>query len=254
MKPIILAFAVVIGNFTAASADELMVSRSQPAVPDAALSAFITAFRAAITAKKPDFKRINAMFAPKVAAFSRSLDPLQPWFKSEAITADYLNDIADIIVEQGPAQDGVAPPDYRRDALSLMAGMIGGGSNLGKIKEMPGSLCAPAAWSYDVKAMKKYAASNDDQVSSLRFFAATKVMLTKPKSTAKAAGELPAFVPLSFVYEKTTPENWGKFVAANGLTGYLPDDEGQLGFSQMHICFGKVSGKYKATGIFGYGL
>jgi hypothetical protein len=254
MKSLALILAFIVGNLTSATANELIVSRSQPATPDAALSAFITSFRAAITAKKPDYKKINAMFAPKVTAFTRSLDPLQPWFKSNSITADYLNEIVDVIVEQGPPQDGVATPDYRTDALSLMAGMIGAGSNLGKIEEVPGSLCAPAAWSYNVKAMKKFAASNNDQVSSLRFFSTPKAMLAKPKVSAKSVGELPAYVPLSFIYEKTTPENWGKFVSANGLTGFLKDDTEQLGFSQMHICFGKVSGKYKVTSIFGYGL
>lgn len=254
MKSLALTLAFIVGGFTTATANELVVSRSQPATPDAALSSFVTSFRAAITAKKPDYRKINAMFAPKVAAFSRSLDPLQPWFKSNAITADYLNEIIDVIVEQGPLQDGVAAPDYRTDALSMMAGMIGDGTNFGKIKEVPGALCAPAAWSYDVKAMKKFAASNDDQVSSLRFFSAPKAMLAKPKVSAKSVGELPAYVPLSFIYEKTTPENWGKFVSADGLTGFLKDDTEQLGFSQMHVCFGKVSGKYKVTGIFGYGL
>ncbi len=246
--------ALVLATLPALSAQSVTVGYKSQVTPDAQLVEFVTAFRAAITAKTPDYKKIDAMLAPKVSAFSRSLDPLTPWHKHDAITADHINEIADIIVEQGPPQDGVAEPDYRVDALAQMARIIGDASNFGKIKELPAALCAPAAWSYDVKAIKKFAASNDDQVSSLRFFSGPKMMLTKPKVTAKPVDELPAFVPISFIYEKTTPDNWGKYISATGLTGYLQDDNAQLGFSQMHVCFGKVSGKYKVTGVFGYGL
>lgn len=246
--------SLVLATLPAWAAQSVTVGYKRQVTPDAQLTEFVSAFRAAITAKKPDYKKIDAMLAPKMSAFSRSLDPLAPWHKHDAITADYINEIANIIVEQGPPEDGVAAPDYRVDALAQMAHIIGDGSNFGKIKEVPGAICAPADWSYDAKAMKKFAASNDDQVGSLRFFAGTKMMLTKPKTTAKLVGELPAFVPISFIYEKSTPENWGKFISATGLTGYLQDDDAQLGFSQMHVCFGKVSGKYKVTGIFGYGL
>jgi hypothetical protein len=256
MSKLVLRLVCLLGAFPsiADAAEYPVVGMSQSVSPDPDLKAFVASFHAAITAKKPDYKKINAMFAPRVAAFTRSLDPLQPWGKRDAITKDHLNEVVDVIVEQGPPQDGVAAPDYRPDALAMMANMIGDASHLGKIKEVPGSLCAPAAWSYDVKSMQKFAASNDDQISSLRFFAVTKTMLAKPKASAKSTGELPAYVPLSFIYEKNTPSNWGKFVSANGLTGFLRDDVAQLGFSQMHVCFGKVSGKYRVTGIFGYGL
>lgn len=254
MLKVVLPLTCLLGTFplVANAADYPVVGLSQTVAPDAALTTFVASFRAAITANKPDYKKISLMFAPKLNAFSRSLDPLQPWHKHDAITADYLNEIADIIVEQGPPVDGNAEPDYRPDALAQMAGIMG--PSFGKIKEVPGQICSPAAWSYDLTAMKKFAASNDDQVSSLRFFAEPKVMRSKPKSSAKATGTLPALVPISFVFEKATPENWGKFISANGLTGFLPDDREQLGFSQMHVCFGKVSGKYKVTAIFGYGL
>lgn len=246
--------ALILAALPAVAAKSVTVGYQSQVTPDAQFMEFVTAFRAAITAKKPDYKKISTMLAPRINAFSRSLDPLAPWHKHDAITADHINEIADIIVEQGPPQDGVAEPDYRVDALAQMARMIGDGSNFGKIKEVPGAICAPAAWSYNVKAMKTFAASNDDQVSSLRFFASSKMMLAKPKASANPVGELPAYVPISFIYEKTTPDTWGKFISANGLTGYLQDDDAQLGFSQMHVCFGKVSGRYKVTGIFGYGL
>ena len=254
LKYACLVGVMSMGTLPALAMQSVTVGHKSQVPPDAQLTEFVTAFRAAITANKPDFKTITAMLAPKINAFSRSLDPLAPWHKHAAITADHLSEIAAIIVEQGPPQDDVAGPDYRVDALAQMARIIGDGSNFGKIKEVPGAICAPAAWSYDVKAAKTFAASNDDQVSSLRFFASAKTMLAKPKASANPIGELPAFVPISFIYEKSTPDNWGKYISANGLTGYLQDDDAQLGFSQMHVCFGKVSGQYKVTGIFGYGL
>ncbi len=254
MKTGILALALVIGSVGAAAANELTITYGNTVKPDAKLQEFVDAFRGEITANVPDYKKINAMFAPQVKAFSRSLDPTAPWFKMKPIVSDYLDGIIDVIVEQAPLPDDAKQPDYRPDALSMMADILASGP-MGKIKDIPGAVCAPAAWSYDVAAAKKFAESQESEVSGLRFYGTNKTLLSKPKASAGAAGIVPAQVPLIFAYEKDSPEGWGHYQAANGVAGYMKDDAAkELHVSQMHVCFGKVSGKYKVTGIFGYGL
>jgi hypothetical protein len=246
--------ALILIALPALAAQSITVGLKSQVKPDAQLTEFVSLFRAAITAKKPDYKKISAMFAPKVSAFSRSLDPLAPWNQQEAIGADYLKEIANIIVEQG-APEGTAEPDYRPDALAQMASIIGDGSNFGTIKELPNAICAPAEYKFSAKAITAFAKKYDNDAHSLRFYASASTLMSAAKAGAKSSGDVPAFTPIAVIYDAKVPEGWGHLAAANGISGYLKnDDREQLGFSQMHVCFGKVSGTYKVTGIFGYGL
>ena len=255
MKSGILALALVFGGLGSAGADELVISYGDTVKPDAELKAFVDKFRTAITAKRPDYDKINGMFAPRMKAFSRSLDPLQPWHKMAPITSNHLDEIIDVIVEQAPLPDDAKQPDYRPDALSMMADMLAAGP-MGEVKEIPGSVCAPAAWKFDADAVAAFLKTVDDSANSVRFYKDQTALLAKPKAGSKVIGTLPAFALASPYSKAIEPQGWTKLTSASGLSGYVRDDDSQeaLYLSQMHICFGKVSGKYKVTGIFGYGL
>ena len=240
---------------SASAADDISISRRGVVEPDAELKAFVGQFEAAITAKKPDYKKIGKMFAPKVTTFQRSLDPLQPWNKTEPLTGDYLDGIIDIIVEQAPLPDDQPQPDYRPDALAMMAMMLDAGP-LGEVKELPGAVCAPAQWSYDAAKVKAFAKKSDTGVSGMRFYKEDTPLFAKPKKGAKQAAMLPAYTLVAWDSPMDEPDNWMRVVSASGLEGHIADTDSNEGtyLSQMHVCFGKVSGKYKITGIFGYGL
>jgi hypothetical protein len=255
MKSGILALSLVLGGVGAAGADELVINYGNTVKPDAALKAFVGQFQAAIAAKKPDYKKINGMFAPKVKAFSRSLDPLQPWNKSDTLTSKYIDGIIDIIVEQAPLADNAPQPDYRLDALAMMAHMLASGT-LGSMKEIPGSVCAPAEWSYDTAKVAAFLKAADDSANSVRFYPDETPLFAKPKKAAKQIGAVPANSLVSPNSPVIEPDGWMKLTSAGGLSGYAHDDDTRTVhyLSQMHVCFGKVSGKYKVTGIFGYGL
>ena len=248
-------FAILGLAITSANAGDITVSFGNTVKPDSQLAAFVESFRAAITAKKPDYAAINGMFAANMQAYSRSLDPSQPWRKMKPITANHLDEIIDVIVEQAPLPDDAKQPDYRPEALSMMAAMLNAGP-LGKLKELSGSICAPAARAYDVKAAKAFAKQQEASIGSLRFYRHPVALFAKADEASASAGDLPANVLANFSSKVMEPEGWAQLTTSGGITGFAREtsyNEPQY-LSQMHVCFGKVSGQYKVTGIFGYGL
>ena len=255
MKSVFLPVILLAGAATSANAKDIAVSFGDTVKPDTELAAFVDGFQSAIMAKKPDYDAISSLFAPSMHAFSRSLDPSVPWNKMKPITANHIDEIIDVIVEQAPLPDDAKQPDYRPEALSMMASMLKAGP-LGKLKELPGSICAPAARAYDVKAAKSFAKQQGSSVGSLRFYRHPVALFAKADEASASAGDLPANVLANFSSKVMEPEGWAQLTTSGGITGFAretPYNEPQY-LSQMHVCFGKVSGQYKVTGIFGYGL
>lgn len=256
MKIIVVAcaaFNLVVGG---AAAKELTVTYGDVIKPDAELKAFIDSFANAISAKKPDYKAIDGFFAPSMGSFSRSLDPLQPWFKAEPITANHLDEIIDVIVEQAPLPDDVKQPDYRPEALSMMAAMLKAGP-LGSIKEAKGQACAPASYKFDRKAVTAFVKASKDSINGFRFYKQNIQLLEKPQAVAGKAAVLPAGTLVTLQTDENLPDGWAKLTGlGGGISGYMKDNpkNPEYFLNQMHVCFGKVSGQYKVTSIFGYGL
>lgn len=256
MKAIV--FAVAVSTLAAASvnADELTVTFGDIIKPDTELSAFIGNFRAAITAKKPDYAALDGFFAPSIGDFSRGLDPLQPWHKSDPITGDRLKGIIDTIVEQAPLPDDAKQPDYRPEALSMMANMIAAGP-LGAIKEAKGQACAPAAYKFDKKAVAAYVKAKGDSVNGLRFYKKPVQLMDRPDAKAAKGAVVQPGTIVSAWSEENVPDGWAKITGLGGsISGYMKDSakNPEHYLNEMHVCFGKVDGQYKLTSIFGYGL
>lgn len=248
-----LAMAMLLGIGTAQAGD-LTVGTSDQVTPDAQLLAFVGDLRAlAGPARKSSIKKVEKLFAPSVSAFTRGLDPFQPWHRLDDIKSDFLVGTANVMVEQGEIPEGMKIPDYRIDAMQQLAALIPEGGTFGTLQEMPGAVCAPAAYSVDRKAAAKFAARFKLDPYSLRFFDTSVGLHTKPGSAGLSANLRPRTL-LMFDFKPDLPKGWSYYETSEGTSGYLKDRDDSRGLSQHHVCFAKVKGKYRITGIFGYGL
>lgn len=239
----------------AARADRLIVSFHDVIKPDAELLAFVEKItQLHPTAETFKGKAINALFAPRVKTFQRSLDPFQPWNKTDDIASDYLKGAADLMVEQGDLDEGKPAPDYRPEAFRQIVAQLGGGWPFGLMKEMPGAVCAPAEYQVDRKAALAFARRFELDAYSLRFFDEEKRLYARPNLKSEFLGSVPARTLMMFDYDPKAKEPWALYASSDGRKGYLMNDAPVLGLAQYHVCFAKVKGKYKIVALFGYGL
>ncbi|RYE54525.1 MAG: hypothetical protein EOP18_07345, partial [Rhizobiaceae bacterium] len=217
-----------------APAAELHVSHAGVVKPDAELRATVTALSdLAARGRVKDIGKVEAFFAPDVKSFTRSLDPFQPWTRVDDISGHYLTGVADTMVEQGELAAGMPVPDYRLEAMKMIASLVGEGTVFGTLDDAPGAICAPAAYRVDRKAALAFAKKFELDAYSLRFFDADVVLAEKPK--AKKGKAVPAGSLLMFDYRADLPEGWGYYETAGGVKGYMADREDTLGLSQNHV-------------------
>jgi len=237
----------------AANAGELLVSYTGVTAPDAALQATVEQLRqVAGQAEAQDIGKVEGFFARTVKTFRRSLDPFQPWTRGESLTGHYLSGVADVMVEQGDVEPGKPIPDYRLAAAKMLAGLLPEDAVFGKLAEVPGAVCAPAAYKVNRKAALAFARRFELDGYSLRFFSHEVVLTDLPRTDTGRT--VPANTLMMFDYDPKTPENWGRYETAGGVRGYMADRDDTLGLSQSHVCFAKVRGSYRIVAVFGYGL
>jgi hypothetical protein len=251
---VVLVGLMLTGATPALAADGVVISYADPVKPDRDLTAFVSGLRKRLASgRKSDYRAIEKLFAPEVLTFQRSLDPLQPWNPTDPISGNYLKGAIDVMVEQGAPPENAPIPDFRPDLMKQLLGLLPDDVVYGRIAGVDDSVCAPASYQYDRDAASAFAATNEDGVSSLRFYAKAVEMKKRPSPDAASSGELPPFTLASFIYDSKAPSDWALLVASNGARGYVPDGQ-QLYLSQQHICFGKIRGRYRITALFGYGL
>ena len=245
LLPVCLAWA---GN-----AAELEVSRADAVRPDPELAATVSEL-GSLAAKGggKNIAKVEAFFAPKVKVFTRSLDPFQPWNPVEGLTGNYLSGVADVMVEQGEIEAGLPVPDYRLEAMKRIASLIGDGATFGTLPEMPGAVCAPAAYKVDRKAALAFARKFELDAYSLRFHPDDVFLADRPRG--KRGTLVPPNTLMMFDHDPRAPEGWGLYETAGGVKGYMEDRDDTLGLAQNHVCFAKVKGRYRITAVFGYGL
>jgi hypothetical protein len=238
-----------------AAADDLTVTFGRVVKPDAALQHFVGDIRRLYMSERVfDPRRADALFAPRVKTFWRSLDPFQPWKQTADIRSNYLRGAADILVEQGEVEQGKPLPDYRRDALKVIYEQVDGDETFGTLEEMPGAVCAPAQYRVDRKAALAFARKFELDAYSLRFFSEQTTLYAKPNLKSEPVATVPPHTLMMFDYDPGAREPWALYESSGGERGYLMDDKPVLGLAQYHVCFAKVRGRYKIVALFGYGL
>lgn len=249
----LLAILLLAALPRAGTAAEITVSRADVVQPDADLLKTVGELRTlAAKGTTKNIAKIEAFFAPKVKAFTRSLDPFQPWNPIDAVTGNYLDGVAAVMVEQGEFEAGTPVPDYRLDAMKQIAALISEDATYGTLPEAPGAICAPAAYKVDRKAALAFAKKFELDAYSLRFFPGDVLFAERPKS--RTGKVVPANTLIMFDYDPKAPKGWGYYETSGGIKGYMKDRDDTLGLSQHHVCFAKVKGKYRISAIFGYGL
>ena len=235
-------------------AGELVVSWADTVEPDAQLKATVAELRQrAAGGRTSNLRKMEALFAPRVKVFTRSLDPFQPWNPVRDLTGEYLAGTADVMVEQGELAAGLPVLDYRLEAMKVLAALVPEtGATFGTLREAPGAVCAPAVYKVDRKKALAFARRFESDAYSLRFHPVDVVLSPAPKGTDGQV--VPAYTLMMFDYDPEAPEGWGLYETAGGAKGYMRDREDALGLSQNHVCFGKVDGEYRITAVFGYGL
>jgi hypothetical protein len=237
-----------------AAADSLTVGFTGVVKPDAKLQAFVDDIRRlGISQQKRDYRKFDALFAPRVKTFWKSLDPFQPWNRTDDIRSDYLRSAADVMVEQGELEEGRPAPDYRPDAIRTIVEQIAGNKPFGTMKEMPGAICAPAEYKVDREAARAFAKKFELDAYSLRFYPEHVALSPRPGSAAVAA-MVPPHTLMMFDYDASAPRDWGRYETSDGTKGYMKDRDDTLNLAQHHVCFAKVGGQYKIVALFGYGL
>lgn len=242
-----------------AAAIDLRVRYGDVIEPDAELSAFLTELRANIARGEKGVRAVEKSFAPEVRTFQRGREPMERWIATQTISRDFLASIAEIIVERAEMVDANGDPvpedaDYSPEALKLIGEMIAPGAPLGTMKEMPGAICSPAAWSFDKNAAAAFLKQHKSTSLSLIFFDHEVEFLARPAKGADVKSIVPAFTLMLWEFEKDLPMEWNHYYALGGADGYMQNRDDSLGLSQMHVCFSKIGGKYGISGIFGYGL
>lgn len=238
-----------------AGAEGLAVAFRDVVEPDAGLQAFVRQLKSlAVTADKPDYEKADALFAPRVKTFQKSLDPFQPWTRSDDITSHYLGGAANVIVEQGDLEEGAPVPDYRPDALKMIIEQVSKGEPFGTMRQAPGAVCAPADYKVDRKSAMKFARKYELDAYSLRFFAGAVTLHEKPDENSRVLETVPPYTLMMFDYDPKAKQPWSLYEASGGMKGYLKEDRPVLGLAQHHVCFGKVKGRYRIVALFGYGL
>lgn len=249
-----LLAAVCAASLTStAGAAELRVTRSNEVTPDKELLEVVQQLRT-LSAKgdKKNIRKVEAFFAPEVKTFTRSLDPFQPWHPLEGLHGKYLEGVANVMVEQGEPIGVESKHDYRIDAMQYLANYVLSDGTFGSLPEVPGAICTPAAYQVDRKAALAFARKFELDAHSLRFYRDDIVLLKKAEG--KKGKVVPAYTMIMFDYDPNAPKDWGYFESAGGIKGYMKDRDDTLGLSQNHVCFTKVKGKYRISGLFGYGL
>jgi len=255
MHTIVRIFCLALGLMAPSLAHpaSLMVTDGDTVQPDPELRATVAALRAvAATGKKANIKKVEGFFAPKVKTFQRSLDPFQPWNSTSVLTGKYLGGVADVMVEQGELAAGMSVPDYRVVAMEQMAAMLKD-ATFGSLPEVPGAVCAPAAYKVDRKTALAFAKRFELDAYSLQFFGEDIVLDERPGSAAAEISVPPRTLMMSD-YHPEAPEGWSFYETVEGIKGYMKNGPEAFGLSQNHICFSKVKGKYRISAVFGYGL
>jgi hypothetical protein len=246
------AFVVSVLSVTA-HAQAITVGFRHVVEPDAELQKFVEKLKS-MAVKNPDYSRIDALFAPRVKTFRKSLDPFQPWTRTDDLTADYLRGAADIMVEQAELPETGPAPDYRPDALGTIVAQVSKGDPFGALKEMPGAVCSPADYKVDRKGATKFAGKYRLDAYSLRFFGDETVLWKRPNDDSRIVARVPPYTLMMFDFDPSAREPWAFYEVSDGRKGYLKEQQPMLGLAQNHVCFGKVKGRYRIVALFGYGL
>jgi len=254
-KQAILAAAMAAFSFPALAADGIVVGYKDVVEPDPALVAFAQEIvQAWISIKRVDPSRRDKFFAPTVKTFMKNETPLQPFGPRDDITSDYLRHaVFTFRVKKGsiPDQD---VDDYTSGAMSDIGRQIHRKPVWGTLPEVPGMVCAGAAYDVDPQAVAKFSRMHGVRIDKLVFYKETASFYEGQTHKSEFVGHVPPYTLIAVAKDDVATEGWHPLIASTGIKGYMGDPVEPQTLVQKHVCFTKVDGEYRIGALFGYGF
>ena len=246
-----------------AHAAALRAVPAEVVTPEPALAEFVaqlhglaqsTAAARSPKAREAGYLAIDALIAPDLKGFSRTLDPLAKWGVVKPEGKDGLDKMASYMIEQDELPDGARQPDYREKLVKELVDRTAPDVSFGRLADLPGALCTPARLGFDSKKVAAFAKAHDTDAYSLRVAPAGLGLRAAARKTEASGPALPTGTILALDLDAPLIDGWARVVTSDGVAGWAADTAVADGLSQMHICFAKHSGGYQLVGFFAFGL
>lgn len=255
VKRTILAVAMAAFSLPTLAADGISVGYKNVVEPDPALADFAQEIvRAWISIKRVDPSRRDRFFAPVVKTFIKNETPLQPFEPRDDITSDYLRNAVFIFrAKKGSILDEDID-DYTLGTMSDIGRQVFRKPVWGTLPEVPGMVCAAAAYDVHPKAVAKFSRMHGVRIDKLVFYKETISLYAGKTHKSEFIGYVPAYTLIAIANDDVATEDWHPLIASTGINGYMGDPIPLETLVQKHVCFARVDGEYRISALFGYGL
>jgi hypothetical protein len=124
----------------------------------------------------------------------------------------------------------------------------------GTLPDVPGMVCAGAAYDVDPEAVAKFSRRHGVRIDELVFYKETVPLYAGKTDQSEFVGNLPPYTLTAVGKDNVATEDWHPLTASTGIKGYAGDPLEPVTLVQKHVCFTKVDGKYRIGALFGYGF
>lgn len=254
-KQTIFAAVMAALSFPALAADGIVVGYKDVVEPEPELEAFAQEIvQAWISIKRVDPSRRDKFFAPIVKTFMKNGTPLQPFEPREDITSDYLRNA---VFTFRAKKESIPDEDIDKYTLGTMSDIgrqIRWNPVWGTLPEVPGMVCAGAAFDVDAQAVAKFARIYGAGLDKLVFYKEPLALHAGKSQKSEFVGNVPPYTLIAVGKGDVASEDWHPLIASTGIKGYMGDPVEPVTLMQKHVCFTKVDGEYRIGALFGYGF
>ena len=252
---IILAAIIAAISAPALAGDGIIVGYKNVVTPEPDLVDFTGEIRRSwISAKRFDPSARDRFFAPTVKTFMKNETPFQSFEPRDDITSDYLMNAVVIL----RARKGSIPDKDRwRDAqgaLSEIGRQVVRDPVWGTLPEVPGMICAGAAFDVDQGMVAKFARMQGVRIDALVLSKQAIPLYAGKTQKSEFLGNVPPLTLMVLGKDDVAKEDWHPIIASTGVKGYADNTMLLEKLAQKHVCFTRVNGEYRISALFGYGF
>lgn len=256
VKRIILAAAIAAISVPAGAAETITVGYANVVKPDAELVEFTQEIRRSwMSAKLFDPSTRDIFFAPVVKTFMKTETPFQPFEPRGDITSDYLANAVPIMRTRN--EESVPKKDRWRlahGALAEIGRQVSHNPVWGTLPEVPGMICAGAAFDLDQRAVAKFSRMHGVRIDALVLSKQAIPLYAGKSSESAFLGDVPPLTLMVVGKDDVAKEEWHPMISSTGIKGYARNTMLLEKLAQKHVCFTKLDGEYRISALFGYGL
>lgn len=256
LKRMFLAAIIAAISMPALADQGITVGYKNVVKPDPELVEFTHEIRRSwMSAKLFDPSTRDTFFAPDVKTFIKTETPFQPFEPRDDITSDYLVNAVPIM----RARKGEEVPKKDRwrlahGALAEIGRQVTHNPVWGTLPEVPGMICAGAAFDVDQRAVAKFSRMHGVRIDELVLSKQAIPIYASKTMKSDFLGDVPPLTLIVIGKDDVAKEDWHPIIASNGIKGYMGNTVVLEKLAQKHVCFTKVYGEYRISALFGYGL